>query len=229
MSNFSISVAAIFTTLMIYLITRFFYQKYPNPFTLPILTSTLLIILGLLFFDISYDNYLIGAKWIDRFLGPAVVALAYPLYQQRDILRQNIVNILVSVTIGGIIGVSSGLIMGKFLGFDKLIILSLLPKSVTTPVAMDIAHSIGGIPSLAAVMVMVAGMSGAVLGPSLLKWVGVSHSIAKGLGMGSASHAIGTSKAMEINPKEGALSTIAMVLSAIIVSIITPLLVLILM
>lgn len=222
MNNVIISLVAIITTIIIYTLSRLIYKKLPRPFTLPILVSTILIMFGLLIFNISYEFYHIGAQWIEKLLGPAVVALAFPLYLQRRILMQHTLTILVSVSIGSVVGVISGLLMAKMLGFDKYLIASLLPKSVTTPVAMDIAKSIGGEPSLAAVMVMVAGISGAVLGPSLFKWVGVNNYIAKGLGMGSASHAIGTSRAMENSMEEGAVSTIAMVLSAVIVSLITP-------
>lgn len=225
MNNYFVGFLAISITVAIYLITKRIYIKFPHPFTLPIFISTLLIILGLLLFNISYDTYYIGVQWLERLLGSAVVALAYPLYQQRHILKENAVVVLVTVTIGSIIGVASGLMLGLILGFERLIIISLLPKSVTSPVAMDIAQMNGGSPTLAAVMVMVAGISGAVFGPTLFRLFRVDHYLAKGLGMGSASHAIGTAKAMEHNVKEGAVSTMAMVLSAIIVSIITPILV----
>jgi predicted murein hydrolase (TIGR00659 family) len=229
MNNVMIGVLAIMTTVTIYIITKWTYKKFPNPFTLPIFISTLFIIAGLLLLDVSYDTYYIGVQWLERLLGPAVVALAYPLYQQRHILKENAIPVLLTVTVGSIVGVSSGLIMGKMLGFERLIVISLLPKSVTSPVAMDIAQMNGGSPTLAAVMVMVAGISGAVFGSTLFRVFKVDHYLAKGLGMGSASHAIGTAKAMENNMKEGAVSTMAMVLSAIIVSFITPILVVLLM
>jgi predicted murein hydrolase (TIGR00659 family) len=225
MNDILISLVAIITTLIIYTLSGLLYKKYPRPFTLPILVSTILIILGLLIFNVSYESFHIGTQWIEKLLGPAVVALAYPLYLHRRILMEHTLTILLSVTIGSVMGVSSGLLMAKMLGFNESIIASLLPKSVTTPVAMDIAKSIGGEPSLAAVMVMFAGISGAVLGPTLFRTIGVTSYLAKGLGMGSASHAIGTSRAMEDSLEEGAVSTIALVLSAIVVSIITPFLI----
>ena len=225
MNNYLIGILVIVATLIIFFFTRWLNKKLPHPLTLPILISTIIIALGLLVFDISYDTYLVGGQWIEKLLGPAVVALAYPLYQQRNILKQYSVSIFIGVFFGSIIGVTSGLLMGKWIGLDRHFLFSLLPKSVTSPVAMDIADSIGGSPTLAAVLVMVAGISGAVMGPSLLRWVGVHHHLAKGLGMGSASHAIGTAKSMEIDVKEGAASTVAMVLCAIIVSFITPMLI----
>lgn len=229
MNDVLIGMLAIICTLIVFFSSKWLSIRHPHPLTIPILISTIVIVAGLLFFNISYDTYFIGGQWIDRFLGPAVVALAYPLYQQRIILKKNAIPIIIGVICGSFIGVLSGLIMGRWLGLDRLIITSLLPKSVTSPVAMDIAHTIGGSPALAAVLVMFAGISGAVMGPSLLKWARVHHYLAKGVGMGSASHAIGTAKAMESDIKAGAVSTVAMVLSAIIVSIITPLLVILFM
>lgn len=225
MINIFIGLIAISSTVIVFLLSRLLNQKFPHPLTLPVLISTILIGSGLLIFNITYETYSIGGQWIEFFLGPAVVALAYPLYKQRKVIKQFTVPIFVGVLVGATIGVVSGLLMGKWLGLDQLIILSILPKSVTAPVAMDIASTIKGSPALAAVMVMFAGIGGAVIGPTLFRWAGIHHYLAKGLGMGSASHAIGTAKSMESSLQEGAASTIAMILSAIIVSIITPLLV----
>jgi predicted murein hydrolase (TIGR00659 family) len=229
MNNFIFSVVAITTTLIIYTLSGLLYKKFPRPFTLPILISTILLIFGLLIFNVSYESYHYGAKWVEKLLGPAVVALAYPLYLHRRILMEHTLTILVSVSIGSVVGLLSGLLMANMLGVNDSIIASLLPKSVTTPVAMEIAKSIGGVPSLAAVMVMFAGIAGAVLGPTLFKWIGVKHYLARGLGMGSASHAIGTSRAMEESMEEGAVSTVAMVLSAVIVTIMTQIIVIFIM
>jgi predicted murein hydrolase (TIGR00659 family) len=222
MNNFLFSVVAIMITLIIYTLSGLLYKRFPRPFTLPILVSTILVILGLLLFNVSYESFHAGTQWIEKLLGPAVVALAYPLYLHRRILMEHTFTIVLSVTIGSVIGMSSGLLIAKMLGFEETIIASLLPKSVTTPVAMDIAKSIGGEPSLAAVMVMFAGIGGAVFGPTWFKWIGVKHYLARGLGMGSASHAIGTSRAIEESMEEGAVSTVAMVMSAIVVSLFTP-------
>jgi predicted murein hydrolase (TIGR00659 family) len=218
-------IITILSTVVVYILTKRVYQKFPRPYTLPILLSTIMIIIGLLTLNISYETYYHGAHWIDRFLGPAVVALAYPLYQQREILKKHAVNVLISVSVGSVIGVFSGWMMGMMLGYGRSIISSLLPKSVTTPVAVDIAQSIGGSAPLAAILVMIAGISGAAVGPSLLSLLRVDNHLARGLGMGSASHAIGTARAMESNSQEGAASTIAMVLCSVIVSMVTPILV----
>src|SRR5699024_5537319 len=119
--------------------------------------------------DISYDTYMIGGKYIDLLLGPAVVALAYPLYKQRVILIKNLMPILSGVTIGSIVGMVSGLLLAKASGVEKSLILTLVPKSVTTPVAMEISSVLGGNASLTVVFVMIAGFTGVVIGPYVLK------------------------------------------------------------
>jgi len=200
-------------------------QKFPHPFTLPVLTSTIILVIGLLILRIPYETYFVGGRWIEAFLGPAVVALAYPLYQHRKILVDYTFPILIGTLLGSFLGVASGLLFGKWMGLDRLLLLSLLPKSVTSPIAMDVAASIGGSSTLAAVLVMVAGIGGAVMGHSLFRWVRIDHHLARGLGMGSASHAIGTARSMESDLREGAASTVAMVLSAIFTSVFTPIIV----
>ncbi|MBS4210396.1 LrgB family protein [Bacillus sp. FJAT-50079] len=225
MNHFFIGLLAITVTIVVFFFSKWLNKKFPSPFTLPVLISTLIVMFGLLLFHISYETYNIGGQWIDRFLGPAVVALAYPLYKQRQMMKNYLIPILVGVFIGSVIGVTSGLMMGKWFHIKREIILSLLPKSVTTPVAMDIANTLDGSTSLAAVLVMFAGIGGAVIGPTLFKWLKIDHDLARGLGIGSASHAIGTAKIMEESENAGAASTLAMILSAVIVSIITPLIV----
>ncbi|MEW9675557.1 LrgB family protein [Lentibacillus sp. L22] len=222
MINLFIGVAAIIGTLLIYLFSIKVHQRINFSFTAPVIIATFLIIVGLLVFKIPYETYMVGGDWINKLLGPAVVALAYPLYQQRDTLRQLIIPILGGTLTGAVVGVSTGILLAKWAGFDKLIIYSLGPKSVTTPVAMAIADSTGGITPLAAVFVMIAGIGGVMISSFILKFFRVNHYLGKGVGLGCASHAMGTASAMESNPLEGSISTVAMVVSAVVVSIITP-------
>lgn len=201
------------------------HKKFPHPFTLPLLVGTIWLIAILMVFQIPYEMYMLGGKWIEYLLGPAVVALAYPLYKQWAMLKKYFFSIISGVVVGAIIGVISGIHLSKFLGIEDTLIYALIPKSVTTPVAMDIAQSLGGAPPLAAIFVMVAGIGGVVFAPYLFKWFKINHFLGKGIGTGSASHAIGTARALENSEQEGAASSVAMTLSAIVVSIIGPMLV----
>lgn len=209
-------------TIIVYLLATKVYQLVHIAFAVPVLVSTIIIITILFLLNISYNTYMIGGKWINEMLGPAVVALAYPLYQQRHLLKSLIIPILSGTFIGAVVGISTGILLAKWAGFDEIIIYSLGPKSVTTPVAMAIAEVEGGITSLAAVFVMIAGIGGVLMSTLIFRVFHLNHFLGRGVGIGSASHAIGTSRAMESSQLEGAVSTIAMVISAVIVSMIAP-------
>lgn len=228
MIKFLIGIAALFGTIAIYYIATLIYKKFPSPFTLPIITSTFVIILVLIMINVSYETYMLGGEWINKLLGPAVVSLAYPLYQQRETLKKLLFPLLYGVLFGAITGVTTGIGLGLLFQFDEFIIYSLSPKSVTTPVAMVISESLGGPTSLAAVFVMIAGIGGVLMHPFIYKLFRLDHPLGRGVGIGSASHALGTATAMENNQLEGSISTVAMVVSAVIVSVITPLIVAIL-
>ncbi|WP_232324916.1 LrgB family protein [Halobacillus mangrovi] len=209
-------------TIVSYIASLHLYRQHRRIYTTPVIISTLVVIVFLLLFQVPYETYMIGGKWIDRLLGPAVVALAYPLYQYRKVLKEMFVPIVTGTTVGAVVGIGSGLLLSKWAGFSNLIIHSIVPKSVTTPVAMSISESTGGVMPLTAVFVMIAGIGGMLIHPLVMRYSGLTHSVGRGVGMGSASHAIGTAASMERDALEGSISTVAMVLSSVIVSIVAP-------
>jgi len=229
MNNIGITIFAIVGTIIVYLLATWVYKRVYTPLLLPVFVATVLIVVFLLTFNISYETYMIGAEWINYFLGPAVVALAYPLYQHRGTLKRLAIPILAGTLVGAVVGIVSGLLLTKWLGFEEELIYSLIPKSVTTPVAMDISNSLNGIAPLAVVFVMIAGISGAMFSKTIFRIFRMDNPIGRGIGLGSASHAIGTTKALESSELEGSISTVAMILSAVFVSFVTPYLVAILM
>ncbi|MFG6118667.1 LrgB family protein [Thalassobacillus sp. B23F22_16] len=222
MNDFIIGLTVIVSTILIYWGSVTFYKKCRHIYTAPIILSTVVTIVILLIFQIPYETYMIGGQWIDHLLGPAVVGLAYPLYQYRDMLKKMLLPVVTGTFIGAVVGITSGLFLSKWAGFSELIINSIVPKSVTTPVAMAIADTSGGAMPLAAVFVMIAGIGGVLIHPFVWRYFRLNHYIGRGVGMGSASHAIGTATSMERDDLEGSISTIAMVLSAVFVSIIAP-------
>ncbi|MGW5888013.1 LrgB family protein [Priestia aryabhattai] len=201
------------------------YVRFSYPILIPVLTTTIFVILLLLAFHVSYDQYMIGGKWINSLLGPAVVALAYPLYKQREMLVKYSVPIIGGVFVGLFAGMISGLVFAEVFGVDRSLILSIIPKSITTPVAIQIATGLGGVPSMTVVFVMIAGFSGVILGPLLLKWIRIKSSLGKGIALGSASHALGTSKAFEYGELTVSMSSVSMTLSAVLGSVFGPIVV----
>lgn len=228
MHELLLAAVAVLGTVLAYLAASWLYRRIYTPLLLPVAIATLLVILGLLAFQIPYDTYMNGAKWIDMFLGPAVVSLAYPLYVNRGILKELTLPIVCGTFVGAVVGVTSGVFLADVFGFDETIVYSITPKSVTTPVAMDISSSLTGISSLAAVFVMIAGIFGAMCSTFAFKVLHLDHVAGRGVGLGSASHAIGTARALENSLIEGSISTIAMIISAVFVSVLAPLLVTIL-
>ncbi|MFB2348306.1 MULTISPECIES: LrgB family protein [Priestia] len=225
MQEFFIAVFIIVATVALYLVMAKVYVRFSYPILIPVLTTTIFVILLLLAFHISYDEYMIGGKWINSLLGPAVVALAYPLYKQREMLVKYSVPIIGGVFVGLFAGMISGLVFAEVFGIDRSLILSIIPKSITTPVAIQIATGLGGVPSMTVVFVMIAGFSGVILGPLLLKWIRIKSSLGKGIALGSASHALGTSKAFEYGELTVSMSSVSMTLSAVLGSVFGPIVV----
>ena len=212
----------ILLTVIIVISIRLVYDNFKYAIFVPVLTSSICIILVLLLWNVPYEQYKEGTKWIQELLGPAVVALAYPLYHQRKVVMKYKWPLTLSISSGIITGIVSAFIFAKIIPVETKVAISSIPKSVTTPVAMDIAHIIGGSSSLAAAFVMVAGVGGAMLGPVLFKGLKIYHYIGIGAGLGAASHGIGTARALEFGKKEAAVSSISMTISAFIYSIILP-------
>lgn len=210
-------------TFAAYFLMNLLYIRFHYSFLMPALTATFVIVLFLLMTDTAYDTYMIGGQWIDSLLGPAVVALAIPLYKQRKLLFDNLVPVISGILVGVVIGMSTGLALAKLFGFSRTLLLSLLPKSITTPVSMEITEQLGGIPSLAAVFVMIAGFSGIIIGPAFMKMLHIKTPIGVGMGFGASAHGIGTAKALEYGAQEASVSSVAMSLSAVFGSFLAPL------
>ncbi len=212
----------ILLTVISFLVMTRLYNRFSFSFFIPVLTATTLIIILLVILHIPYESYMKGGQWINSLLGPAVVALAYPLYKQRRFLMTHLFTILG----GGLIGATSGMvsvtILAKLFGINHPLILSIIPKSLTTPVAIEVAKGLGGDASMAVIGVMIAGIFGVVTAPMIFKLTRVHSSIGRGVALGSASHAIGTSKAGEYGELAFSMSSVTMTLCAIIGSLLGP-------
>lgn len=205
-----------------YLAALALYRKTRISLLNPILTSIPVIILILKTMNIEYEAFRQGSHLIHFLLGPSVVALGYVLFEQVKYLKGNVVSILVSVFTGAVVGIVSVILIGDLMGADQTLIASLQPKSVTTPIAMDIAEKAGGIPSLTAVIVVAVGIFGSIAGPIVMKVLGIESRIAKGLALGASAHGLGTSVAIQIGAIEGALSGLAIGLMGIMTAILVP-------
>ncbi|TNH03414.1 CidB/LrgB family autolysis modulator [Testudinibacter sp. TR-2022] len=185
---------------------------------------TILLLVGvLLLADIPYDQYIQGNAPLNNLLGPAIVALALPLYEQLRQISSRWRSILLITLTASVLSMLSGALLALLLGGNSEIVATILPKSISTPIAMAVAETIGGVPSVAAVGVVLAGLQGSIFGYLLLKKIGLKHPEAIGLSIGAVSHALGTARTLEIDKQAGIYSSISLVLCGIISSVLAPL------
>ncbi len=197
-------------------------EKTKWAFCNPLLVSAILII-GLLFIlNIDYEVYNQGAQYLTYLLTPATVCLALPLYREVKILKEHSVLIFISLLAGCITCfiVIGGLALLWHL--DQILTISLLPKSITTAIAIDLTKEIGGISGITVASVVITGIFASVIAPSIFKWFHITHPVAQGLALGASGHAIGTSKALELGEIQGAMSSLAIVVTGILTVIIVP-------
>ena len=204
----------------VYLAAVWLFRKTRLSILNPLLVSIPVLALITHFLGISYESFEKGSRIISFMLGPTVVVLGYLLYEQIAQLKENAVSIITSVFVGCITG--SVIFIARYFGADHALIASLEPKSVTTPIAMSIAERSGGIPAIAAVVVIVVGIFGGLVGPFILERLGIKSRIARGLALGSAAHGLGTAKAMELGAVEGAISGLAIGVMGIMTAILVP-------
>jgi predicted murein hydrolase (TIGR00659 family) len=195
-----------------------------NPLANPVLIAIVIVVAVLIATDTSYDTYFEGAQFVHFLLGPATVALAIPLYRQVEMLRRHAPAILASIAIGSAAAVVSAVGVAWLFGGSPTTLLSIAPKSVTAPIAMALAEQIGGLPSLTAVLVVLTGITGAMLGPPVLNLLGITDWAARGLAIGTAAHGIGTARAVQVNEAAGAFAGLAMGLNGVLTAILLPLL-----
>lgn len=199
------------------------YKKFRFAIFNPLLITVLLIIFILKFFNISLDTYNKGGNLIAFFLAPATVILAVPLYKHMESLKKHFMPIIIGVTVGSIVSVVSVFALSKLFRLDEVIIKSIIPKSITTPLGMEISKSFGGIIPITVVAIVITGILGAIIGPFIVDIARIRTKIAKGIAIGTGSHAIGTSKAIEMGEVEGAMSGLAIGLAGTVTVLIAPL------
>ncbi len=196
-----------------------------RPMLQPVLLSMLLVIGVLLACGLSYAEYQRSAQLLMILLGPATVALAVPLYVNLRRIRQLFWPTLLTLLIAGVLATTLGMLLAWLFGAEQMILMTIAPKSVTTPIAMLVAEQIGGVAALAAVFVMLTGVLGAMCGPEVLRLIGVRHPAAVGMALGLTAHAVGTARALQEDEESGAFAALAMSLMGLTTAVFLPLLV----
>lgn len=217
-------------TLVVYVLAQAAYVRlHQAPWANPVLWTVVVLAGGLVLSDVPYPTYFAGAQFIHFLLGPAVVALACPLWLRRAELRQRWARLLIAALAGGLAASGSALLMAWAFALPPEVMLSLVPKSVTAPVAMGIAEKIGGIPALAAVFAVITGLVGALAGKYLFDALRIPTTrdgwAARGFALGTAAHGIGAARALQVNADAGAYAALALGLQVVLASLLMPFLV----
>jgi putative effector of murein hydrolase len=216
-------------TLSVYVLGLALYQRYDQtPWLNPVLWSIVVLGAVLWWLDIPYQRYFSGAQFIHFLLGPAVVALALPLWQRRAQLKRHAMALMLAALGGGLVSALSAFVLARWLNIPEAVALSLIPKSVTAPVAMGLADSIGGIAELAAIFAVLSGLIGALLARSAFRVMGEGVTamawMRRGFALGTVSHGIGAARAIQVSHQAGAYAGLALAAQVILASIWIPLL-----
>lgn len=211
-------------TLAAYGVGRWAHRRTGAAVLQPVLVAIVLVGAVLLAADVPYRDYVAGGSYVGFWLGPATVALALPLHQEWHLVRRCALPVLAGIVAGAVVSIVAAVLVTRVAGGTEALELTMAPKAATTPVALAVAEQIGGIPPLTAVVTIIAGITGAVVGPWLLDLLRVRDPRARGVALGAVSHGIGTARALDEGATEGAFSALAMALSALATSVLVPVL-----
>jgi predicted murein hydrolase (TIGR00659 family) len=210
-------------TIVVYLVCDALYKKTKISLLNPVMTSIVVLIIGIQFLKIDFETYSDGTSLLRLLLDTSVVALALPLYQQWESIRKNYIKIIACMLTGSVTGIVSVVLLAWGFGASQQVILSLIPKSITTPIAIKVSESIGGIPPLSAAIVIIVGIFGSIVGVQFLKLVRIHKPESAGLAMGTAAHGLGTARVAPMGENYAAMAGLAIALNGLITAILSPL------
>jgi predicted murein hydrolase (TIGR00659 family) len=197
-------------------------KKWKYSFLNPLLIANVLIVGFLLLTGISLESYNVGGDYISVMLSPATVVLAVPLYRQISKLKQFWKPILAGIFAGSLTSIACVIVVSKLIGLSETLMLSLLPKSITIPMGSVVSAQIGGLPPVTIIAITITGITGAVAAPAVCRFCRIKHKVAQGIAIGTASHALGTTKAMEMGEIQGAMSSLSIGIAGLFTAIVAP-------
>ncbi|PLR89767.1 LrgB family protein [Bacillus sp. T33-2] len=201
-------------TYIVYRLAKTAYSKWKFPLFHPLLLAPVVLILIISMAGVPANDYLEASKWLTHMLGPATVAFAIPIYKHLPLVKKYMGTILVSITTGSVVAILSTFGLSELIHLKNDFIVSILPRSITTPIAIEVSKEIGGLPTLTTVFVILTGVIGGVVGPMVIRALSIKTPIAKGLALGMAAHGAGTNKAMDYGEHEATFSSLAMIFAA---------------
>lgn len=212
-------------TILLYVLAKRMHRRWPRWWLMPLAVAPALLMIAALALNVSYRDYIRGTHWLVALLGPATVAFAVPIYEQRALIRRRWPLLLAGMVAGSLTAVATSWALAYVLGIDGELRLSLLPRSISTPFAMEVSGEIGGIPDLTAVFVVLTGIIGAAVGDVVLARLPLRSTLAKGALFGVGAHGAGTARANQIGREEGAVAGLVMVLVGLMNVALAPLII----
>ncbi|CAH0117892.1 Inner membrane protein YohK [Paenibacillus sp. CECT 9249] len=210
-----IAIACLLLTVGIYWGTDRLYQRFKRTYLSPVIIVPVLLIVGLLAFRVPFESYHAGTQVLTDLLGPATVAFAVPLYKYFQLLKKHALEMISSVLFGSFVAIVTSVLLAEWMQMDAQLIESMAPRSITTPIAMNVSQSLGGIPAITAVFVIMTGITGVVIGPPMIRLFRLRSSVSRGLLLGMGAHGIGTTRAFEFGRIEGVMASLAMIMGAL--------------
>lgn len=209
-------------TIVGYLLGMYLYNRFKFPLFNPIFIGIIVILSLMKITGMTYEEYMVGADYITFFIAPATVSLIVPLYRNVETLKKNLIPILIGVFVGSVTAITSVILLAKIFGLNQEIKMSLVAQSITTAIALPITEMVGGFGAITAFAIAFRGIGGAILAPTILKIFRVKDPVAKGVAIGTTSHASGTTKAIEMGEIEGSISGLSIAIAGVITAIVLP-------
>lgn len=223
MNSSLLSVLCLLLTLMFYYGSKLLYRRKRTIFLMPLLLAPLLLVLVVMGFHIPYQDYMAESHWLLWMLGPATVAFAIPVYDNRYLIQRHWLSLSVGVMVSVVVAVGSTVLLARWLELPELLQRSLAMRSITTPFAVEATKSIGGQSDLTALFVVLTGVIGMAVGEVVLTVLSIRSRLGKGASLGASAHGAGTAKAYQIGNSEGVVSSVVMMIAGMVTVLIAPL------
>ncbi|MBE6183739.1 LrgB family protein [Heyndrickxia ginsengihumi] len=218
----TIKLLCLLLTIASYYTFKKLYRKYKLVFVSPLVVTPIILAVFLLLKDIPYKDYQSSTTLLSELLQPAIAAFAIPLYKHFHVIKKNALEILIGIGIGLLMSIFVSSSIATLFHFDKSLLRSIIPFTITTPIAMGVSQQIGGVPTITAVFVIINAVIGSALAPFIIKSLRIKNEVAHGILLGTSANGVGTSKAFELSSKSGAISSVSMIIIAIISMFVTP-------
>ncbi|MCE0495622.1 LrgB family protein [Vibrio salinus] len=221
-SNYGLSMSCLLMTILFYYLSKYLYKKKKNILLMPLLLAPVLLVFIVVYFQIPYQSYIADSHWLLWMLGPATVAFAIPVYDNRHMIRRHWLSISVGVSVSVIIAIGSTVLLAKLFHLPEILQRSLAMRSITTPFAVEATKSVGGEADLTALFVVMTGVIGMVIGEVVLTILSIRSRLGKGASLGASAHAAGTAKAYQLGDSEGVVSSAVMMIAGMVTVLVAP-------